>query len=184
MKIFKTKIEDCLIIDSSDDISNTFESSETFNQEKFNKIIGKKIDFVQDNLSKSIKGTLRGLHIQKGANMQSKLVRVISGTILDVVVDLRSESSTFGRHFSIELSDQNQKQLFIPKGCAHGFVVLSNVALFFYKCDNYYNQKSESGIIYNDLDLKIDWKLNEEDIILSEKDKNLPSFSEWKKNSI
>ena len=182
MEVLKTNIEDCLIIKTEINISSEFENYEAFNQDNFNKITGNKIKFVQDNLSKSIKGTLRGLHIQKGEFMQSKLIRVVSGNVLDVVVDLRSQSPTFGSHFSIELSDENKTQLFIPKGCAHGFVVLSNYALFFYKCDNYYNPSCETGIIYNDPELNIDWKLNKNDLILSEKDKKLPSFSEWKKN--
>jgi len=131
---------------------------------------------VQDNESFSVKGTLRGLHYQKGEHSQAKLVRVIKGKVLDIVVDIRNESPTFGEHFSLELSEENKQQLFIPRGFAHGFVVLSDTAIFFYKCDNYYNKESEAGIIYNDKHLYIDWKISEDEIIISEKDLMLPKF--------
>jgi dTDP-4-dehydrorhamnose 3,5-epimerase len=119
---------------------------------------------------------LRGLHFQKGAYAQAKLVRVIQGAVLDVAVDLRLESPTYGQYFSIELSSENKKQLFIPRGFAHGFVVLTATAVFSYKCDNYYNKASESGIIYNDPTLNIDWELPAEQLLLSEKDLQLPQF--------
>ena len=119
----------------------------------------------------SQKGVLRGLHFQKGKFAQSKLVRVIKGSVLDVAVDLRKESSTFGKYFSIILSEKNKKQLFIPRGFAHGFIVLENDTIFSYKCDNYYNKLAEDGVIYNDTDLNIDWMLKESEILLSEKDK-------------
>jgi len=120
------------------------------------------------------------LHIQTGDSVQSKLVRVLEGAVLDVVVDARIDSPTFGQHIAIELTGDNHKQLFVPKGFLHGFVVLSETATFFYKVDNYYNPKSESGVIYNDKDLNIDWQLPENELILSGKDKVLPTFSEWK----
>ena len=147
---------------------------ETFNQKRFNSKLGLNIHFVQDNESLSSKGVLRGLHYQKGEYAQAKLVRVIKGSILDVVVDIREGSKTFGQHFSIELSEENKTQLFIPRGFAHGFLVLEDNTIFSYKCDNYYNKASEAGIIYNDPDLNIDWKLKKKKLILSEKDTILP----------
>jgi dTDP-4-dehydrorhamnose 3,5-epimerase len=138
------------------------------------------VEFVQENESFSSKGVLRGLHFQKGVYAQAKLVRVVQGAVLDVAVDLRQDSSTYGQHFSIELSSENKKQLFIPRGFAHGFVVLSDTALFSYKCDNYYNKASESGIIYNDLTLNIDWKLPDDQLQLSKKDLELAGFKSLK----
>ena len=120
---------------------------------------------------------MRGLHFQKGKCAQAKLVRVVHGSVLDVAVDLSPDSTTYGEHFSIELSADNKKQLFVPRGFAHGFVVLSETAVFSYKCDNYYNKESESGIIYNDPTLNIDWKLPSEQLQLSEKDLQLPKFT-------
>jgi dTDP-4-dehydrorhamnose 3,5-epimerase len=149
---------------------------ESFNQNVF---LEKGIDvcFVQDNQSYSAFGVLRGLHFQKPPFQQAKLVRVLSGEVLDVVVDLRRESETFGRWYSIILSSENKKQLFVPRGFAHGFVVLSKTAEFFYKCDNYYSPEFESGILYNDDFLQIDWGLNISELIVSEKDKLLQNFS-------
>ena len=128
----------------------------------------------------SSRGVLRGLHFQKGAYAQAKLVRVIQGAVLDVAVDLRLESPTYGQYFSIELSSENKKQLFIPRGFAHGFVVITATAVFSYKCDNYYNKASESGIIYNDPTLNIDWELPAEQLLLSKKDLQLPQFKSLK----
>ena len=133
---------------------------------------------MQDNQSISKKGVLRGLHFQTGEFSQSKLVRVIHGEVLDVVVDLRENSETFGQHFKLNLSAENTKMIFIPKGMAHGFVTLSKEAIFAYKCDQYYHKASEKGIIYNDETLKIDWELAEMKPILSQKDKELPTFKE------
>lgn len=138
-------------------------------------------DFVQDNVSVSSYGVIRGLHLQTGDFAQAKLVQVIKGRVLDVAVDLRPESATFGQHFAIELSDENRLQFFIPRGFAHGFSVLSQEAVFHYKCDNLYNKASESGIIYNDKDLAIDWKVPEDKIVVSEKDLELSSFRDFKK---
>ena len=149
---------------------------ETFNQNRFNEIVGSEVRFVQDNESSSTKGVLRGLHYQFGEHAQAKLVRVIKGKVLDIVVDIRKESKTFGAQFSIELSESNKKQLFVPRGFAHGFIVLSDSATFSYKCDNYYNKESEGGIIFNDETLNIDWQLDENELIISDKDKILPTF--------
>ena len=138
-------------------------------------------DFVQDNVSVSSYGVVRGLHLQTGDFAQAKLVQVLKGRVLDVAVDLRPGSETFGQHFAIELSDENRLQFFIPRGFAHGFSVLSQEAIFHYKCDNLYNKASESGIVYNDKDLAIDWKVPEDKIVVSEKDLELSSFRDFKK---
>jgi dTDP-4-dehydrorhamnose 3,5-epimerase len=176
MKATETKLKGCFIIEPKvlEDHRGYF--FESFNQHRFNELIGKNLDFVQDNESFSTKGTLRGLHFQKGNYAQAKLTRVVQGTVLDIAVDLRENSPTFGTHFSIELSSENKKQLFIPRGFAHGFVVLSDTAIFSYKCDNYYHKESESGIIYNDPILNIDWKLPNDHLQLSKKDLELPHF--------
>lgn len=151
---------------------------ETFNEAHFKQHTGLNIHFVQDNQSLSQFGVVRGLHMQRGAFAQAKLVRCISGKVLDVVVDMRKEEPTFGKIFSIELSDDNQTQLFIPRGFAHGFSVLSETAIFIYKCDNFYKRDFEMGVAYNDPHFKIDWQLSESEMIVSEKDKNNPAFAE------
>lgn len=133
-------------------------------------------EFVQDNQSFSEYGVLRGLHFQKGEYAQAKLVRVLSGKVLDVCVDLRKDSNTFGQSFSIELSDQNNKQVYIPRGFAHGFLVLSKTALFSYKCDNFYHKASESGIVYNDPQLNIDWIIPKEDLKINTRDLEFPTL--------
>jgi dTDP-4-dehydrorhamnose 3,5-epimerase len=138
------------------------------------------VHFVQDNESQSSRGVLRGLHFQTGEFAQAKLVRVLQGEVLDVAVDLRQNSPTFGQHFSIHLSGSNKKQLFIPRGFAHGFVVLSETAVFNYKVDNVYSKAHEDGILYNDQELAINWLLPSTDILLSEKDAELPTFHAWK----
>jgi dTDP-4-dehydrorhamnose 3,5-epimerase len=138
--------------------------------------------FVQDNQSRSVYGVLRGLHYQLNPYAQAKLVRVISGEVLDVAVDVRKNSPTYGRHFSILLSAENKKQLYIPRGFAHGFVVLSETAEFSYKCDNFYSKEHDAGIIYNDSELQIDWKITPENLIISDKDKNLPGLQQAKNN--
>ncbi len=175
MNIINTPINDLYIIEPrvfADQRGYFFES---FNQERFftNNL---KINFVQDNESKSTFGVVRGLHFQLPPFAQTKLVRVVQGEIFDVAVDLRKESSTFGNWFGSILSDENKKQLLIPKGFAHGFSVLSNTAIVFYKCDAYYNPTAERGIIFNDSLLNINWQLNNSNIIVSEKDKLLPNF--------
>lgn len=146
---------------------------ESFNQKAFS-VAGINDTFVQDNQSKSTRGVLRGLHYQRGESAQSKLVRVVSGEVLDVAVDIRENSPTFGKHFSIILSEDNQKQLYVPRGFAHGFVVLSETATFFYKCDNFYNKASEGGIQFDDPTLNIDWQIDSTQIQLSDKDGILP----------
>tara|TARA_R110002012_G_scaffold320402_2_gene543900 strand:+ start:9139 stop:9690 length:552 start_codon:yes stop_codon:yes gene_type:complete len=178
MDINPTTIKDCFEI-----IPQVFKDErgyffESFNHQKLEEAIQQKINFVQDNQSYSYKGVLRGLHFQKGEHAQAKLVRVLDGIVLDVVVDIRKNSATYGKIHSTVLSQKNRKQLFIPKGCAHGFVTLSKTAIFFYKCDNYYHKNSEAGIIYNDRSLQIDWQLPESDLIISDKDKVLPLFKE------
>lgn len=176
MIITPTPLKDCLIIQPKiieDERGYFFES---FNQKNFEKETGLTVNFVQDNESKSSKGVLRGLHFQTGVFEQAKLVRVSKGKVLDVCVDLRRDSSTFGKHFSIALDAETKQQLFIPKGFAHGFLVLEDDTMFNYKCDNYYNKASEAGIIYNDSTLKINWNFPESDLIISEKDSNLPTF--------
>ena len=150
---------------------------EAFKQEEFEKHIGK-VNFVQDNESKSTFGVLRGLHYQKGEYSQAKLVRVISGKVLDVAVDLRHTSPTFGKYVSVLLSDENKRQFFIPRGFAHGFAVLSDEAVFTYKVDNIYAPQAEASIVYNDATLGIDWPLAEEQMILSEKDKKGVAFKD------
>ncbi|SFZ90134.1 dTDP-4-dehydrorhamnose 3,5-epimerase [Flaviramulus basaltis] len=180
MILLETKLKDCYVIESKlfNDERGCF--YEVFNQIKFNKIIGADVNFVQDNESFSFKGVLRGLHFQKGNHAQAKLVRVSQGRVLDVVVDLRKSSRTFGEHLSIELNEENKKQLFIPKGFAHGFVVLSKSAVFSYKSDNYYNKESEGGIIFNDSELNINWQLPEDELIISKKDMVLPELKTCK----
>lgn len=179
MRIEQTPLVDCFIVHEKvhGDARGYF--IETFNQRDFNAASGLDILFVQDNQSRSSKGVLRGLHMQRGASAQAKLVRVLEGSVLDIAVDLRKGSPSFGQHFSIELTADNHKQFFVPAGFAHGFVVLSDAATFFYKVDKFYEPGNEVGIMYNDKDLNIDWKLAENEIILSEKDKTLGSFADY-----
>ena len=143
----------------------------------FEEAVGK-VDFVQDNESKSSYGVVRGLHFQKGEHAQAKLVRVVKGSVLDVAVDIRPGSPTFGRHVAVELTGENHRQLFIPRGLAHGFSVLSEEAVFQYKCDNYYCPESEGAIAWDDPELGIDWRIPAEDVILSAKDSRHPRLSE------
>jgi len=172
----QTKLKGCFILELTVFEDNRGYFFESFNQTTFNNLIGQNVNFIQDNESFSSKGVLRGLHYQMGEYAQAKLVRVIKGAVLDVAVDIRKDSSTFGEYISLELSEANKKQLFIPRGFAHGFIVLSDTAIFSYKCDNFYNKESEGGILYNDDSLKIDWKLNTEEFIISEKDLLLPNL--------
>ena len=167
LKIYEPKI-------FGDDRGYFFES---YNYKTF-KDAGINCSFVQDNQSRSSYGVLRGLHYQVAPFAQAKLVRVLEGKVLDMVVDIRPDSKTYGEWFSIILSAENKKQLFIPRGFAHGFVVLSESAEFFYKCDNFYSKDSEGGILYNDPKLKLDWQIDLEDVILSEKDAILPRFGD------
>ena len=176
MIIEETYLEGCFIIQPKiykDERGSFFES---YNKSLFEKTTGISVNFVQDNESKSSKDVLRGLHFQYGEYAQAKLVRVVKGRVLDVCVDIRRESKTFGKSFSIILDDKENKQLFIPRGFAHGFLVLEPDTIFSYKCDNYYDKSSERGIIYNDKKLNINWGIPDSQIILSDKDKQLPSF--------
>jgi dTDP-4-dehydrorhamnose 3,5-epimerase len=176
MKVEKTELEGCLLIKDTvfkDERGFFFES---FNQQQFNELTGTNVHFVQDNQSRSTKGVLRGLHFQLGDHAQAKLVRVLRGEVLDVAVDIRRSSPTFGQYISVLLSEDSNTQFFVPRGFAHGFIVLSDTADFFYKCDNYYNKASEGGIIYNDPKLNIDWKLQPDLLIVSSKDKELPTL--------
>ncbi|WP_417872289.1 dTDP-4-dehydrorhamnose 3,5-epimerase [Xanthomarina gelatinilytica] len=176
MTALETKLKDCFILEPKifEDQRGYF--FETFNQKEFNQLTQTDTRFVQDNESFSTKGVLRGLHYQTGEHAQAKLVRVIQGRVLDVAVDLRAGSPTFSQYVAVELTETNKKQLFIPRGFAHGFVVLSETAIFSYKCDNFYNKESEGGIIYNDPSLNINWQLPEDFLIVSEKDLVLPTL--------
>tara|TARA_R110002096_G_scaffold360605_3_gene553583 strand:- start:5533 stop:6078 length:546 start_codon:yes stop_codon:yes gene_type:complete len=176
MKATETKLEGCFVLEPmifEDKRGYFFES---FNEEKFNTLINNKVAFVQDNESFSAKGVLRGLHYQVGEHAQAKLVRVVKGKVLDVAVDIRKNSITFGQYVAVELTEENKKQLFVPRGFAHGFIVLSDTAIFSYKCDNFYNKASEGGITYNDPKLNIDWQLPEKELLVSEKDVVLPTL--------
>lgn len=153
---------------------------ESYNQRTFQEKTGVETAFVQDNQSYSTKGVLRGLHYQTGIYAQAKLVRVIQGEVLDVAVDIRPDSPTFGKYESVLLTADNQKQFYIPRGFAHGFLVLSETATFFYKCDNFYNRESEGGIIYNDPKINIDWQLNVDNLLVSDKDIDLPTLKNAK----
>tara|TARA_R110002049_G_scaffold65444_9_gene171853 strand:+ start:313 stop:858 length:546 start_codon:yes stop_codon:yes gene_type:complete len=176
MIVKETKLKGCFVVEPQVFKDKRGYFVETYNQKKFNKTLGLDINFVQDNESQSSKGVLRGLHYQLGEHAQAKLVRVIKGKVLDVVVDLRHNSSTFGEYLTIELSEQNKTQFFVPRGFAHGFLVLEDDTIFSYKCDNFYNKESEAGIIYNDKDLAIDWNFPTNELIVSEKDILLPNF--------
>lgn len=180
MQTTTTEIKDVIIIEPRlfrDERGYFFES---YSERDFNAQV-REVRFVQDNESKSSYGVLRGLHFQKPPFTQSKLVRVIRGAVLDVAVDIRKGSPTFGRHVAVELSEDNHRQLFIPRGFAHGFSVLTPEAVFQYKCDNFYAPQSEGAIAWNDPDLHIDWRIPAEDMILSEKDKHHPLLkdAEW-----
>lgn len=178
MEIIKTNIEGVVIIEPrifKDDRGYFFES---FSQREFEEKVCK-TTFVQDNESKSSYGVLRGLHFQKPPFAQSKLVRVIKGVVLDVAVDIRKDSSTFGQYVSVELTGENHRQFFIPRGFAHGFSVLSEEVIFQYKCDNFYSPQSEGAIAWNDPDLNIDWRIPAEKVVLSEKDSRHPRLKDW-----
>lgn len=173
MKITKTALDGVVIIEPQ-----VFEDARGYFFESWNKAkmeeAGLNYDFIQDNQSKSCYGTIRGIHFQKGEFSQAKLVRVLQGTVLDVAVDLRKDSKTFGQHVAVELSAENNRQLMIPRGFGHGFSVLTPPAVFAYKCDNVYNKASEAGIRFDDPALGIDWKVKPEEAVLSDKDKILP----------
>lgn len=177
MQATETHLKGCFIIQPkifNDDRGYFFES---YNQQKFEAATGLSVNFIQDNQAYSVYGVLRGLHFQTGDFAQAKLVRVLQGKVLDVAVDIRPGSETYGQHVAVELSDENKTQLFVPRGFAHGYVVLSETAVFSYKVDNVYSKEHEGGVIWNDVDINIDWILPATDIILSDKDKILPSLS-------
>ena len=181
MKFITQSIPDVLLIEPIIHEHERGYLVETFRQDMLDQILGYKVNFIQDIESKSIsKGVLRGLHYQSPPYTQSKLVRVIKGRILDVAVDIRQDSPTFGKHAAVELSGENKKQLFLPQGFAHGFVVLSEGAIFAYKVDAYFSAHHDEGIAYNDKDIDIDWLLPEADIILSEADRNNLNLAEKK----
>lgn len=175
LEIENTPLKDCFILKPSvfRDHRGTF--MESFSQRRFEEVTGLHLNFVQDNQSTSSKGVLRGLHFQKGKFAQAKLVRAVVGEILDVVVDLRPDSPTYLKSFKLLLSSENRYQLFVPAGFAHGFLTLSETSVFAYKCDQYYNKESDAGVIWNDPTLNIDWEMPEGELILSEKDKELPT---------
>ena len=180
MKIRETDIKGLMVIEPRvfGDARGYF--MESFSERKFRELTGLDVDFVQDNESRSSYGVVRGLHMQLPPHAQAKLVRVVSGRALDVAVDLREGSPTYGRHFAIELTGENHLQVYIPKGFAHGFAALSDEVVFQYKCDEYYAPDSEVAIIWNDPDLDIDWRLPAEDVIVSDKDKNHPKLKDLK----
>ena len=176
MKAIKTKIEGLIILEPTVHGDNRGYFMEAFSDKVFRSLVGD-VDFVQENESKSKYGVVRGLHFQEEPFAQAKLVRAVSGVIWDIAVDIRKGSPTFGKYVAIELSEDNKKQLFIPRGFAHGFSVLSEEAIFQYKCDNYYNPESEDAILWNDAELDIDWRIPEQDVIVSDKDKKNNPFS-------
>ena len=181
MKFIPTKLEGCFIIEPKIFQDDRGYFMESFNENTFQKGTGKLVHFVQDNQSFSTKGVLRGLHYQTGEHAQAKLVRVLQGEVLDIAVDIRPDSITYGQHVSVVLTGENQTQFFVPRGFAHGFLVLSETATFFYKCDNFYNKDSEGGLMYNDPTLNIDWQFPTSYLLISEKDQVLPNLENAKK---
>lgn len=178
MKMYPTPLKDCYILEPT-----VFEDErgyfyEKFNEKRFEELTGMNGHFVQDNISKSSYGVLRGLHLQKGDHAQAKLVSCLEGRVWDVAVDLRPGSATFGQWYGVELTGENKRQFYVPRGFGHGFSVLSETAVFAYKCDNFYDKASEGGVLWNDEDLGIDWKLPAKDVVLSDKDRIMPRFAE------
>ena len=178
MIITETKLKGCLVLEPQIFEDNRGVFFEVFKKKELSDFLGYEVDFVQENKSISKKGVLRGLHFQKGNSAQAKLVSVQKGGVVDVIVDIRPDSVTFGEHIKVHLSDVNNKSIFIPKGMAHGFVTLTENVIFTYLCDNYYDPKMEFGILYNDSDLAIDWGFASSELIVSEKDLILPTFKE------
>lgn len=181
MTVIPTELEGCLIIESKVLLDQRGYFYESFNEKTFFEKTGLNIHFVQDNMSYSTQGVLRGLHYQTGEFAQAKLVQVIHGQVLDVAVDIRPESETYGEYTSVLLTSENKRQMFIPRGFAHGFLVLSETALFSYKCDNFYNKESEGQISYQDPSIAIDWGFDKEQLIISDKDQEAPSLEKAKK---
>ena len=178
MKFIKTNIPEVIIIEPTAFADDRGYFMETFRKDNLEEAIGHSVNFVQDNESKSTYGVLRGLHFQLPPFAQSKLIRACSGRVLDIALDVRKGSPTFGKHVAIELSEENKRQLFIPRGFAHGFLVLSETATFVYKVDNYYSKESDSGIDFADPALNIDWQINADDLQFSAKDKNHPLLAD------
>ena len=181
MNFITTKLEGCYIIEPKIILDDRGYFMESFNENTFQEGINQRVHFVQDNQSFSSNGVLRGLHYQTGEHAQAKLVRVLQGEVLDVAVDIRPNSKTYGQYEAVHLSGENQKQFFVPRGFAHGFLVLSETATFFYKCDNFYNKESEGGIIFNDKTIAIDWEFPTTELIISEKDRAQPTIEKAKK---
>lgn len=177
----ETKLKGCFLIDPKIITDERGYFMESFNEKTFQEGIQQSVRFVQDNQSYSTKGVLRGLHYQVEDHAQAKLVRVLHGEVLDVAVDIRPDSPTFGQYEAVLLSAENQRQFFIPRGFAHGFLVLSETATFFYKCDNFYNKEAEGGILFNDPTIGIDWNFPLEQLLISEKDQHLPTLQNAKK---
>ena len=177
MKVITTQIPEVLIFEPDVFGDHRGYFFESFRQDVFEKYVGK-VQFVQDNQSKSGFGVLRGLHFQKMPHTQAKLVQCLQGEVLDIAVDIRIGSPTYGKHVAVQLSEANHRQLYIPRGFAHGFVVISETAVFSYKCDNYYNPDADGGLTWNDPEVNIDWILSSEEIKLSEKDKKQPPMSQ------
>lgn len=174
MQIIETGLSGCVLLEPKVIRDERGYFMESFNEKTFEIITGQAVHFVQDNQSFSSQGVLRGLHYQCGEHAQAKLVRVLQGEVLDVAVDIRPESTTYGKHVAVHLTAENQRQLFVPRGFAHGFLVLSETATFFYKCDNFYNKESEGGIAFNDPEIGINWEFPLDSLLISEKDQHLP----------
>ena len=178
MKFTRTEIEDVIIIEPKVHGDSRGYFLESYRQDKLEEFLGYHVEFCQDNESKSMKGVLRGLHYQLPPYAQTKLVRVIQGRVLDIAVDIRKNSPTFGKHVGVELSADNKKQLFVPRGFAHGFVVLEEDTIFAYKVDSYYSPECDRGMAFDDPTLNIDWLLPEPELVLSEKDRRQPKLAE------
>jgi dTDP-4-dehydrorhamnose 3,5-epimerase len=181
MKFIETKLKGCFLIEPKIISDERGYFMESFNEKTFQEDIQQSVRFVQDNQSFSSRGVLRGLHYQVGEHAQAKLVRVLHGEVLDVAVDIRPDSSTFGHYESVLLSAENQRQFFVPRGFAHGFLVLSETATFFYKCDNFYNKEAEGGILFNDPTIGINWNFPLNQLLISEKDQHLPTLQNAKR---
>ncbi len=180
MKATETDLHGCYLLEPRLFTDERGVFLESYNKERFEQVLGRPLNFVQDNHSVSHKGVLRGLHFQGGDDAQAKLVRVTNGEVIDVVVDLRRDSPTFKKHYKTRLSGKENQMLFIPRGLAHGFIALEDNTVFVYKCDNYYKKESEGGIIFNDPQLNIDWEFPQEKMIISEKDLQLPKLKDLK----
>ncbi|MHA6727093.1 dTDP-4-dehydrorhamnose 3,5-epimerase [Chryseobacterium sp. A301] len=178
MIIRETPLSSCVVLKPTVFTDERGYFYEKFNQKRFEELTGQNGHFVQDNVSKSSYGVVRGIHLQKGEHAQAKLVSCLEGVVWDVAVDLREESPTFGKWFGVELSAENKLQFYIPRGFGHAFSVLSESAVFAYKCDNYYNKESEGGVLWNDSTLQIDWKIPSAEAVISEKDKNQHTFEQ------